>query len=592
MRFSYSFLVVAATILSSAVSVAAQIPAIEIRPADVVQELEQVTDTEDSDAGEDATETLPSQIENPTHRQSQIFYPEKDGKKLKLHSFCVSPNGMVLAVCGLPINSSGQQDGETAGYIVAFQADGTQSVLTPLSFPATAISCAPDASIYIAGDGQVAHLDTKGETLQLSDAPNMGNKEEMLALAKKTAEARTKQYTEVYQNQMEMIQERVDDLEAKDEEELTRADKSRLSAYQRQLESMKSLVEQRTFTAENVLATGRRITAISTNGKDVYVSCGSISGAGYSIWRTDSDLGNPVEVISSISGCCGQMDVQCCDDGFMLAENTSFKVGRYDREGNPVANFGSGDRSSVQGFGSCCNPMNVYPMSENQVLTAESSVGHIKRFDAEGNFVSYVGRAKIGGGCKHCSLGYDPDSDQYYMMHEDANSICVLENSDNLPDMTEEEKVLAQLRETYLDQLLGTWEVAYPLQTTGTGTDSERTLPVTSPHMIFKTMTFGADGSLATKGGTYANLTADWTWSITGQTDQGNLQIGLAMNQIENFTLEVDFDEPNQARVRFQNNYGSAVVPWFESTRTADCDGKPCADQECEDETAPANTSK
>ena len=51
------------------------------------------------------------------------------------------------------------------------------------------------------------------------------------------------------------------------------------------------------------------------------------------------------------------------------------------RHGRTQGNFGKRDRTSRAGFGSCCNPMNSLSMSDGTVLTAESSIGHIKRFD-------------------------------------------------------------------------------------------------------------------------------------------------------------------------------------------------------------------
>lgn len=563
-----------------------QVPALKIRPAEVSVELKEVLEEEatvkgDESEGTEAKETE-SQIATASHRQSQVLYPEYNGTKLQLQSFCVAPSGKVLAVCGGPVDGSQSSDASAVGYLVSFSADGTQTVLTELPFAATAITTAPDHSLYVAGDGQVAKLNANGEILKQADSPNMGDKEEMLAAAKKTAEARTKQYTQMYRQQVDMLKDRVADLEKKDEADRTRADQSRLKAYRTQMESMEATIKQLTFSPEQVLATGKRITAIAANDQDVFVSCGSISGAGYSIWRTNRDLEEPVEVISAVSGCCGQMDVQCCEDGFMLAENTSFKVGIYDRDGKSVNSFGKGDRTSAAGFGSCCNPMNVSSTSNGMILTAESSVGHIKQFDSEGNFVAYIGKAKIGGGCKHCSLGYDPSSDQYYMMHEDANSICVLANSKNLPDMTEDEKVLASIRNQFEDSLLGTWELAVKTEDA----------PATNTFTPFAEMAFAADGTMATSGGAYASIDGDWAWQIIGKSKAGNPVLGILRDQVEMLRLEFDFGDQNQAKVQFGNSYGATSAPWLPAKRILDCEGKACADGQCpDDSTQPTQDS-
>jgi len=40
--------------------------------------------------------------------------------------------------------------------------------------------------------------------------------------------------------------------------------------------------------------------------------------------------------------------------------------------------------------------------------------------------VSVVGKARIGGGCKHVALGFDESRNRYYVQYQDKNSICVL----------------------------------------------------------------------------------------------------------------------------------------------------------------------
>ena len=110
------------------------------------------------------------------------------------------------------------------------------------------------------------------------------------------------------------------------------------------------------------------------------------------------------------------------------------------------------------GFGSCCNPMNSLGMNDGTILTAESSIGHIKRFDADGNLVAYIGKASIGAGCKHCALGYDEKNDLYYMMYQDKNAICVLANSDSRP-VSVAEKERQQRRIDFLARAAGEWSL-------------------------------------------------------------------------------------------------------------------------------------
>jgi hypothetical protein len=546
-----------------------------------------------------------SQIEKPTHRQFQVWHPKKDGQPVQLQSFCVDADGKVLAICSNSTPTIGAAGESSKSLIVTFLADGTQSVLCEVPFAATAIGTAPDNSIFVGGDGKIAHLSPEGKELKVTSAPNLGDEEELRKKAEVAAKKMTEEYSKIYDQQIDTLKERIAELEKKDAEKLSKVEKARLTAYQQQIDSYREMVKQMQVTPETVMAQGRRITAIAANKNDVYVSCGSIAGSGYGIWRINHDLEEAAEVVASIAGCCGQMDVQCCEEGFILAENCSFKVGYYDRDGKSLNSFGKGDRRSADGFGSCCNPMNVLPMPGGRVLTAESSLGHIKCFDKDGKFVAYVGRAKIGGGCKHCSMGYDAKSDQYYMMAQDANGICVLGSNDRFPSMTEEEKLAAAIREKFLDRLLGQWQIgearkAQVPSVLGSvvvrifGTDEtpsrEETADDPAPAEVvgggslpFTQATFLADGSMKVAGGIYGQLNQDtqWGWEVKPESSDSVLKLGISMDQAEMMILSIRFTEDNQAEFTSEM-YGQAQ-PSTNAKRVADCQGKPCGEK-CADE--------
>lgn len=76
--------------------------------------------------------------------------------------------------------------------------------------------------------------------------------------------------------------------------------------------------------------------------------------------------------------------------------------------------------------------MNVHCCTNGDVLTAESSVGKIKRFDSDGNLVGYIGQAEVGKGCNNIKVDFDPVRDRYYVQYEDANQICILEHQDTV----------------------------------------------------------------------------------------------------------------------------------------------------------------
>ena len=89
------------------------------------------------------------------------------------------------------------------------------------------------------------------------------------------------------------------------------------------------------------------------------------------------------------------MDVQCCKKGLFVAENSRDRVVHYDIDGNEITKWGKSDRTGIDGFTSCCNPMNVCFDASGDVYTAEASSGRIKRFDSNGNW-SLSSRCGIG----------------------------------------------------------------------------------------------------------------------------------------------------------------------------------------------------
>ena len=299
----------------------------------------------------------------------------------------------------------------------------------------------------------------------------------------------------------------------------------------------------------------------------------------------------------------------------MVANNGQKKFIKYDREGKKLGAWGKAGDKDPEAFGGCCNPMNVRMLENGDVLTAESSIGWIKRFNKQGELVGIVGKARIGGGCKHCSMGYDAKSDQYYMMAQDANGICVLGSNDRIPSMTEEEKVAAALREKFLDRLLGQWQIGGKAEVTSTkqtvigsivsavfGTDDEASREETvaddqstnsavvfgAEQTPFTQATFMADGKMKVGGGMYGQMAQDteWAWEVKPGSTEDALKLSVSMDQAELVIVSVSFGDENQAKFTFEM-YGASQAPMI-AKRVADCEGKPCgekcADEKCADE--------
>lgn len=184
-----------------------------------------------------------------------------------------------------------------------------------------------------------------------------------------------------------------------------------------------------------------RIASISAVGDDVFIATGAIKGYGYDVWKFDVKFENPEKLASGLRGCCGQMDVQACESGLYVAENSGHQVQHLDFTGKKINSWGKGAREGVRGFGSCCNPMNVAFGPDGTVYTAESGTGRIKRYSAEGELIQLVGSVELVPGCKKVSIAVTKDHQRVYMLDITRNHIIVME------EKSDEAKVASKVTE-------------------------------------------------------------------------------------------------------------------------------------------------
>ena len=143
-------------------------------------------------------------------------------------------------------------------------------------------------------------------------------------------------------------------------------------------------------------------------------------------WKMDNDFSSGKQIISGLSGCCGQMDVQCCESGIYVAENSRHRVVAYDTDGKERISWGKADRTGLDGFTSCCNPMNVTFNAKGDVFTAESNTGRIKQFSKDGEFLAFIGDVKLVPGCKNVSIAVAPDNERVYMLDLTRGHIIIM----------------------------------------------------------------------------------------------------------------------------------------------------------------------
>lgn len=284
--------------------------------------------------------------ETPTHKEIEPIGLTPETKFANLSTFCMTAKGNLLAC-----------DSE-AEEIKMIDPDGKLLDTWKLEFSPFSITACPDGTIYVAGPGTVAKLDTKGKVI-------------------KTVRVET-----------------ADPLEGKS-------------------------------------------SGIEATEKDVFVCFGSgwSTSSTSSIVRFDRDLENMTKIAEEMHGCCQRLDIVARDGILYVAENARHRVVKLDRDGKILSKWGRRDRKNIEGFGSCCNPMNLFFNSDGVLYTAESGLGRIKRYSADGRFLGLVGHigtarfneaGRLAASCSNIALAVSKDESRIYVLDFAKNLIRVM----------------------------------------------------------------------------------------------------------------------------------------------------------------------
>jgi len=372
----------------------------------------------------------------------------------QIHTFCIDKQGRLLASTG-GTQFFYEQDGdsyiikerETPSAICVFDAEGNHVATWKLDITPEALAVAPDGTIYAAGLGKVLKLSDKGEILKSIDSPHLKNmpplpeipddpeetpemakeKEERIALLNEEMQPYRQMLSDAYR---ELVKAKiVKDEDAvigiqSDIETLTNQFKLLLSQLQAlQLDAKALAVQMR-----NAAMQARSVRSLAVTGTDVFLCCPPPRGYAAGVWRFDHNFENEKLIVQNLSGCCGQMNIGAVDDKLVIPENGRFKVHIYDRDGNRLQSWGKSDREADgnEGWGSCCNPMNVTFDADGNVLSSEASVGAIKRYKQDGTFLEYVAQSKIVPGCKHTPIGLSKDGNTVYMLDITQSQVVLM----------------------------------------------------------------------------------------------------------------------------------------------------------------------
>ncbi len=392
--------------------------------AESVQPAEEVPAAEEPEAPE------------ATHHQTEIIQLKGDEEIPQINAFCLNAAGEILAACG---------DGP--GLVCVADSSGRVIRTWPIDVRPEAISVAEDGTILVGGAGRLFRFTSSGECAHEEESPHAAALKENAEKIREEAieflvqQSQQESRAVIYQSILDQLTEKAKNEELSDDEQRVLDQLPELLEFELKKEEAKKKAEanpeeEEEFkpeekdierTVERLVSMRMRISSVSSAGDHVFVATGSQEGYGFDVWKLNGDLTGGEIIVTGLRGCCGQMDVQCCSNGVFVAENGRHRVARYDDSGTMVTSWGSRDRKGVDGFSSCCNPMNVCFAGNGDVLTAESNTGLIKRFTADGEMVSFVGQVDLVPGCKNVSIAISPQGDRIYMLDLTRNHIVVME---------------------------------------------------------------------------------------------------------------------------------------------------------------------
>lgn len=399
-----------------------------------------------------------------THKQTRLIevLNEQESDQHGVRCFCLHKSGNLLAA----VTAS-------SGEIRVISPAGELLATWPIPISPEAINTTADGSVLVAGQGKLLRLDSDGSVVHEQDAPHIALMDENFELIREQVIEQRQRSIKSFQRQIDRYHDQVRKLKNISEEQwqelallnaaiqetadrregdltdderaevkLRRAlvasinrrvdagiadeARSQLTAIQEQIAFFKQYIEKQGGADptpeeidEQVKATIQyksRISSISAFGDEVFVATNAVKGYGYDVWRLSDTFEDANKIVTGLRGCCGQMDVQASDNGLYVAENGRHRVTHYDREGELLGEWGKRARSGVEGFGGCCNPMNVAFGADGTVYAAESSSGRIKRFSADGELLQLVGSVDLVPGCKNVSIAVAEGGNQVFML--------------------------------------------------------------------------------------------------------------------------------------------------------------------------------
>ena len=180
-----------------------------------------------------------------THKPTQSIKPLLDGQALMFHTFSLSPERELWLCCA-------SNEDAKLGKILVYAVDGKFLRAVDLAFVPTAVGFATRdgkvSAVFASGSGKVAKLSPAGKLLHAIDAPNIGNREEVLAALREEARKQSSELLASIEKQSQRVKKQVAQLETVPEDESPEMKARRL----RRLKLLTQQVKQIQLTIDSV----------------------------------------------------------------------------------------------------------------------------------------------------------------------------------------------------------------------------------------------------------------------------------------------------------------------------------------------------
>ncbi|MCA9258505.1 MAG: hypothetical protein KDA61_04865, partial [Planctomycetales bacterium] len=292
-----------------------------------------------------------------THKQSKLIQLNPQGSAQgNATCFCLNGDAELLAGCT-----------GSANVIRVFNPDGAMVREISLPVAPEAINLDADGMILVAGDGELLRLRADGEIVTQVEAPHVAQLAESRSMVRDEVLKQREQQKQMlpmmeqsYDRAMEQLDKQIETIvsrqgevrqqvaDAMIDERLARESGDERAAAQsaavirkvaksqtrdvKRLETLRSTresyenalaqlreqfgpaqddelsEEQLERLIDSAIKSKQTVASISGAGDAVFVACRSIEGYGYDVWRVSADLASGEQIVSGLSGCCGQMD--------------------------------------------------------------------------------------------------------------------------------------------------------------------------------------------------------------------------------------------------------------------------------------------